>query len=117
DEPSTEETVQILEGLRDRYEAHHRVTIKDEAIGAAAELSSRYITDRFLPDKAIDLIDEAGSRVRLKSYTIPPNLRESEEQLEEMRKENDSAVLAQEFEKAASFRFKEQKTREKLETT
>ena len=117
DEPSTEETVQILEGLRDRYEAHHRVTITDEAIGAAAELSSRYITDRFLPDKAIDLIDEAGSRVRLKSYTIPPNLRELEEQLEEMRKEKDSAVLAQEFEKAASFRDKEQKTREKLETT
>src|SRR5699024_9142893 len=67
DEPSKEETVQILEGLRDRYEAHHRVTITDEAIEAAAELSSRYITDRFLPDKAIDLIDEAGSRVRLKS--------------------------------------------------
>src|SRR5699024_1322149 len=80
DEPSKEETVQILEGLRDRYEAHHRVTITDEAIEAAAELSSRYITDRFLPDKAIDLIDEAGSRVRLKSYTIPPNLRELEEQ-------------------------------------
>src|SRR5699024_5684603 len=84
DEPSKEETQQILEGLRDRYEAHHRVTITDEAIEAAAELSSRYITDRFLPDKAIDLIDEAGSRVRLKSYTIPPNLRELEEQLEEM---------------------------------
>lgn len=117
DEPSAEETVQILEGLRDRYEAHHRVTITDEAIRAAAELSSRYITDRFLPDKAIDLIDEAGSRVRLKSYTIPPNLRELEEQLEEMRKEKDSAVLAQEFEKAASFRDKEQKTRENLETT
>lgn len=117
DEPSKEETVQILEGLRDRYEAHHRVTITDEAIEAAAELSSRYITDRFLPDKAIDLIDEAGSRVRLKSYTIPPNLRELEEQLEEMRKEKDSAVLAQEFEKAASFRDKEQKTRENLETT
>src|SRR5699024_4854312 len=117
DEPSKEETVQILEGLRDRYEAHHSVTITDEAIEAAAELSSRYITDRFLPDKAIDLIDEAGSRVRLKSYTIPPNLRELEEQLEEMRKEKDSAVLAQEFEKAASFRDKEQKTRENLETT
>lgn len=117
DEPSTEETVQILEGLRDRYEAHHRVTITDEAIQAASELSSRYITDRFLPDKAIDLIDEAGSRVRLKSYTIPPNLRELEEKLDEMRKEKDSAVLAQEFEKAASYRDKEQKTREKLETT
>lgn len=117
DEPSLEETVQILQGLRDRYEAHHRVTITDEAIEAAAELSSRYITDRFLPDKAIDLIDEAGSRVRLKSYTIPPNLKELEARLEEVRKEKDSAVLGQEFEKAASFRDKEQKLREELETT
>ncbi len=117
DEPSKEETVQILQGLRDRYEAHHRVTITDEAIEAAAELSSRYITDRFLPDKAIDLIDEAGSRVRLKSYTIPPNLKELEEQLEEVRKEKDSSVLAQEFEKAASYRDKEQKLREKLDET
>lgn len=117
DEPSKEETVQILQGLRDRYEAHHRVTITDEAIEAAAELSSRYITDRFLPDKAIDLIDEAGSRVRLKSYTIPPNLKELEEQLEEVRKEKDSSVLAQEFEKAASYRDKEQKLREQLDET
>ena len=117
DEPTLEETVQILKGLRDRYEAHHRVTITDEAIEAAAELSNRYITDRFLPDKAIDLIDEAGSRVRLKSYTIPPNLKELEAQLEEVRKEKDSAVLGQEFEKAASFRDKEQKLREELETT
>jgi len=117
DEPSTEETAQILRGLRDRYEAHHRVTITDEAIEAAAELSSRYITDRFLPDKAIDLIDEAGSRVRLKSYTIPPNLKELEANLEEVRKEKDSAVLGQEFEKAAAFRDKEQRLREELETT
>src|SRR5699024_12478458 len=73
EEPSLEETVQILHGLNDRYEAHHRVTITDEAIRAAAELSNRYITDRFLPDKAIDLIDESGSKVRLRSYTIPPN--------------------------------------------
>src|SRR5699024_11485045 len=76
EEPSLEETVQILHGLNDRYEAHHRVTITDEAIRAAAELSNRYITDRFLPDKAIDLIDESGSKVRLRSYTIPPNLKE-----------------------------------------
>jgi len=116
DEPTIEETVEILKGLRDRYEAHHRVTITDEAIQAAAELSSRYITDRFLPDKAIDLIDEAGSRVRLKSYTIPPNLKELEAKLEEARKEKDSAVLSQEFEKAASFRDQEQKIREQVET-
>ena len=117
DEPTIEETVQILKGLRDRYEAHHRVTITDDAIQAAAELSSRYITDRFLPDKAIDLIDEAGSRVRLKSYTIPPNLKELEAELEEIRKEKDSAVLSQEFEKAAALRDKEQKLREEVEKT
>lgn len=117
DEPTIDETVQILEGLRDRYEAHHRVTITDEAIFAAAELANRYITDRFLPDKAIDLIDEGGSRVRLRSYTIPPNLKELEANLEEIRKEKDSAVLSQEFEKAASFRDKEQKLREEVEMT
>src|SRR5699024_9916143 len=117
DEPTVEETSQILNGLRDRYEAHHRVTITDEAIQAASELSSRYISDRFLPDKAIDLIDEAGSRVRLQSYTMPPNLRELEEQLEQVRNEKDSAVLSQEFEKAASFRDKEQKVRLELEQT
>src|SRR5699024_391338 len=115
DEPTIEETEQILLGLRDRYEAHHRVTITDEAILAAAELSNRYITDRFLPDKTIDLIDEAGSRVRLRSYTIPPNLKELEANLEEIRKEKDSAVLSQEFEKAASFRDKEQRLREEVE--
>lgn len=117
DEPTLEETAQILRGLRDRYEAHHRVTITDEAIEAAAEMSNRYITDRFLPDKAIDLIDEAGSRVRLRSYTIPPNLKELETNLEEVRKEKDSAVLSQEFEKAASYRDKEQKLRVKLDET
>lgn len=117
DEPSIEETAQILYGLRDRYEAHHRVTITDDAIQAAAELSHRYITDRFLPDKAIDLIDEAGSRVRLRSYTIPPSLKELEEQLEEIKKEKDSAVLSQEFEKAASFRDQEQRLREQVEET
>jgi len=116
-EPTAEETIQILKGLRDKYEAHHRVTITDEAIESATELSSRYITDRYLPDKAIDLIDEAGSRVRLRSYTIPPNLKELEEELEEIRKEKDSAVLSQEFEKAASFRDKEQKIRKNLEQT
>jgi len=117
DEPTIEETAQILLGLRDRYEAHHRVTITNDAIEAAAELSNRYITDRFLPDKAIDLIDEAGSRVRLKSYTIPPNLKELEGKLEEIRKEKDSAVLSQEFEKAAAFRDQEQKIREEVDKT
>ncbi|APC46785.1 ATP-dependent protease ATP-binding subunit ClpC [Virgibacillus halodenitrificans] len=117
DEPTLEETVQILNGLRDRYEAHHRVTITDEAIEAAASLSDRYITDRFLPDKAIDLIDEAGSKVRLRSYTIPPNLKELEKKLEEVRKEKDAAVQSQEFEKAASLRDSEQRLREELEDT
>src|SRR5699024_11844337 len=92
--------LQILHGLNDRYEAHHRVTITDEAIRAAAELSNRYITDSFLPDKAIDLIDESGSKVRLRSYTIPPNLKELEKELEEVKKEKESAVLSKEFEKA-----------------
>ncbi|SDR15674.1 ATP-dependent Clp protease ATP-binding subunit ClpC [Virgibacillus subterraneus] len=117
DEPTLEETVQILKGLRDRYEAHHRVTIPDDAVEAAANLSNRYITDRFLPDKAIDLIDEAGSKVRLRSYTIPPNLKDLEQKLEEVRKEKDSAVQSQEFEKAASLRDSEQRLREELEET
>jgi ATP-dependent Clp protease ATP-binding subunit ClpC len=117
DEPTLEETVQILNGLRDRYEAHHRVTITDEAIEAAANLSDRYITERFLPDKAIDLIDEAGSKVRLRSYTIPPNLKELEQKLEEVRKEKDASVQSQEFEKAASLRDSEQRLREELEKT
>lgn len=117
DEPSVEESVQILTGLRDRYEAHHRVTITDEAIRAAAEFSDRYITDRFLPDKAIDLIDEAGSKVRLRSYTAPPNLKELEQKLEEVRKEKDAAVQSQEFEKAASLRDTEQRLRDQLDQT
>lgn len=117
DEPTVEETIQILKGLRDRYEAHHRVTITDEAIEAAAMLSDRYITDRFLPDKAIDLVDEAGSKVRLRSFTVPPNLKELEMKLEEVRKEKDAAVQSQEFEKAASLRDAEQRYREELEKT
>ncbi|BAU26152.1 ATP-dependent Clp protease ATP-binding subunit ClpC [Aneurinibacillus soli] len=116
-EPSPEEAVQILFGLRDRYEAHHRVKITDEAISQAVQLSDRYISDRFLPDKAIDLIDEAASKVRLQSYTIPPNLKELEQKLEEVRKEKDAAVQSQEFEKAASMRDKEQKLREELDRT
>jgi ATP-dependent Clp protease ATP-binding subunit ClpC len=117
DEPTVEETVQIIHGLRDRYEAHHRVKITDEAIEAAAKMSDRYISDRFLPDKAIDLIDEAGSKVRLRSYTTPPNLKELEQKLEAIRSEKNAAVQSQEFEKAASFRDKEQKMKEELETT
>ncbi|WP_421382603.1 ATP-dependent protease ATP-binding subunit ClpC [Bacillus salacetis] len=117
DEPTTEESIQILKGLRDRYEAHHRVSITDEAIEAAVKLSDRYISDRFLPDKAIDLIDESGSKVRLRSYTTPPNLKELEVKLEEIRKEKDAAVQSQEFEKAASLRDTEQRLREELEDT
>ncbi|MEN8697757.1 ATP-dependent protease ATP-binding subunit ClpC [Bacillus infantis] len=117
DEPTADESVQILKGLRDRYEAHHRVSITDEAIEAAVKLSDRYISDRFLPDKAIDLIDEAGSKVRLRSYTTPPNLKELEMKLEEVRKEKDAAVQSQEFEKAASLRDSEQRLREQLEET
>lgn len=117
DQPSVDETIQILQGLRDRYEAHHRVTITDEAIEAAAKLSDRYITERFLPDKAIDLIDEAASKVRLRSYITPPNLKELEQQLEEVRKEKDAAVQSQEFEKAAALRDSEQKLRQELKET
>ncbi|WP_404406704.1 ATP-dependent protease ATP-binding subunit ClpC [Jeotgalibacillus malaysiensis] len=117
DEPTAEESVLILKGLRDRYEAHHRVSITDAAIEAAVKMSDRYISDRFLPDKAIDLIDEAGSKVRLRSYTTPPNLKELEAKLEGIRKEKDAAVQSQEFEKAASLRDSEQKTKEKLEET
>ncbi|PIC63560.1 ATP-dependent Clp protease ATP-binding subunit ClpC [Sporosarcina sp. P13] len=117
DEPTVEETIQIIQGLRDRYEAHHRVKITDEAVEAAAKMSDRYISDRFLPDKAIDLIDEAGSKVRLRSYTTPPNLKELEVKLEAIRSEKNAAVQSQEFEKAASYRDKEQKMKEKLEIT
>ncbi|MEH6937611.1 ATP-dependent protease ATP-binding subunit ClpC [Bacillus sp. JJ664] len=117
DQPSVDESIQILQGLRDRYEAHHRVSISDESIIEAVKLSDRYITDRFLPDKAIDVIDEAGSKVRLRSFTTPPNLKELELKLEEVRKEKDAAVQSQEFEKAASLRDSEQRLREQLEDT
>jgi len=116
-EPSVDETIQIIHGLRDRYEAHHRVKITDESVVAAAKMSDRYISDRFLPDKAIDLIDEAGSKVRLRSYTTPPNLKELETRLEAIRSEKNAAVQSQEFEKAASYRDTEQKLKEELEST
>ncbi|MFK3939270.1 ATP-dependent protease ATP-binding subunit ClpC [Alkalihalobacillus sp. NPDC078783] len=114
-EPTLDESIQILKGLRDRYEAHHRVTITDTAIEEAVKLSDRYIPDRFLPDKAIDLIDEAASKVRLRSYTAPPDLKELEQKLEETRKEKDASVQSQEFEKAASLRDTEQRLREQLD--
>lgn len=114
-EPTVEETIAILRGLRDRYEAHHGVKITDAALEAAANLSHRYISDRFLPDKAIDLIDEAASRVRLRAYTAPPDLKGLEARLEELQKEKEAAVHGQEFEKAAALRDQERRLREELE--
>ncbi|MCK4260348.1 MAG: ATP-dependent Clp protease ATP-binding subunit [Halanaerobiales bacterium] len=116
EETTLDETIDILKGLRDTYEAYHRVEITDEAIKAAAYLSNRYITDRFLPDKAIDLIDEAASRVRLRQNTRPPKIKELSAQLEDIEKEKEAAVKAQEFEKAAKLRDEEKKLREKLES-
>jgi ATP-dependent Clp protease ATP-binding subunit ClpC len=107
DQPSIPDTVQILEGLRERYEDHHKVKITDEALAAAAELADRYISDRFLPDKAIDLIDEAASRMRIKSMSQPPVYRDLEEEIEETRRAKEAAIEAQEFEKAANLRDKE----------
>jgi ATP-dependent Clp protease ATP-binding subunit ClpC len=109
DQPSIEETVKILEGLRERYEQHHRVEITDPALGAAAELADRYISDRFLPDKAIDLVDEAASRMRIKSMTQPPTYRELEEEIEVTRRDKEAAIEAQDFEQAAALRDKERK--------
>ena len=100
--PSKAETLEILRGLRDRYEAHHRVQITDEALEAAVELSDRYITGRCLPDKAIDVIDEAGARVRLKAMTRPPDLKELDEQIEQLNQEKEEAVANQDFEQAAA---------------
>ncbi len=114
-EPSIEDTIEILKGLRDKYEAHHNVKITDEAIKAAAELSNRYINDRFLPDKAIDLIDEASSKVRLKSYIQPDAIKKLEEKVENIEKEKEDAINVQDFEKAASLRDDEHKLKEKLE--
>ena len=109
EQPSPDETVQILKGLRDRYEQHHKIEITDEALEAAAELADRYISDRQLPDKAIDLIDEAASRMRIKSMTSPPVYKELEEEIEETRRSKEAAIEAQEFEKAAGLRDTERK--------
>ncbi len=114
-EPSVEETIEILKGIRDKYEAHHGVKISDDALTAAAKLSSRYITDRFLPDKAIDLIDEASSRSKLEILTAPPEIKELEEKLETLRGEKENAVKNQDFEKAASLRDEEKKATEELD--
>ncbi len=114
-EPSEEEAVEILKGLRDRYEAHHKVKIADEAIQAAVKLSSRYIADRFLPDKAIDLVDEAASRVRLRTYTAPDDLQETENRIKSLEQEKAEAVNAQDFERAAAVRDEEKRLREELE--
>ncbi len=108
-EPSVEETVLILKGLRDRYEAHHRIRITDEALESAAYLADRYISDRFLPDKAIDLVDEAGSRKRIQTMTAPPDYKEMEEKVLTVRKEKEAAIEGQEFEKAANLRDRERR--------
>src|SRR5213075_3129717 len=102
-------TIEILKGLRDRYEAHHRVTITDEALVSAATLADRYVSDRFLPDKAIDLIDEAGARLRIRRMTAPPDLREFDEKIADVRRDKESAIDAQDFEKAAALRDEEKK--------
>jgi ATP-dependent Clp protease ATP-binding subunit ClpC len=113
EEPSVDDTVQILRGLRDRYEAHHRVKISDDALAASATLADRYIQDRHLPDKAIDLIDEAASRMRIRSMSAPPRYRELEDEIETVRKDKEASIEAQEFEKAASLRDKERKLTQK----
>ena len=114
-EPTHEETVEILKGIRDKYEAHHNIKIMDEAIESAVELSSRYINDRFLPDKAIDLIDEASSKLRLSSLKEPDSLKEKEMKIEEMNKEKEDAVKVQKFERAAKIRDEVNKLKEELE--
>ena len=114
-EPTNEETIEILKGIRDRYEAHHNVKITDEAIKAAVELSTRYINDRFLPDKAIDLVDEAASRVKMRTYTQPDTLKKLEEEISAMNKEKDDAIKVQDFEKAAGLRDKINVEKEKLQ--
>ncbi len=114
-EPSEKDTIQILKGIRDKYEAHHNVKITDEAIEAAVKLSIRYVTDRFLPDKAIDLIDEASSKARLRTYTEPDSLKELQEEIEKTKNEKEEAVLNQKFEKAAELRDSEKALRERFE--
>jgi len=113
--PNVEQTIEILKGLRDRYEAHHRVTFRDDALEAATKLSDRYISGRFLPDKAIDLVDEAGSRARLNVLIVPPDIKKLEEKVENLRKEKEVFIKSQDFEKAASLRDQERLARQELE--
>ena len=114
--PNVEETILILKGLRPKYEAHHKAKLTDEALESAVKLSERYITGRFLPDKAIDVMDEAGARARINAMTRPPNVKEIEKEIEEIRVEKEAAIKAQDFEKAAALRDREKQTKEKLET-
>ena len=115
EEPSEEDAIKILEGLRDKYEAHHNVKITDDAIKAAVDLSIRYVNDRYLPDKAIDLIDEAASKVKMQSYTKPDSIRKLEEEIEKVNKEKEEAIATQNFEKAAKLRDTQRTKKEKLE--
>ena len=114
-EPTVEETIEILKGIRDKYEAHHKVKISDKALVAAAKLSARYITDRYLPDKAIDLIDEASSKVKMQTYTAPDDIKEMEHKIKDVEAHKKEAIKAEDFEKAASLRDKEDKMRKELE--
>jgi ATP-dependent Clp protease ATP-binding subunit ClpC len=116
DAPTIEEAIQILKGLRPKYEAHHKARLTDEALETAVKLSERYITGRFLPDKAIDVMDEAGARARINAMTRPPDVKEIEREIEEIRVEKEAAIKAQDFEKAASLRDKEKHAKEKLDT-
>src|ERR687883_126394 len=115
EEPSIEDTIEILRGIKERYEQHHRLEISDEALKAAAELGSRYVPDRFMPDKAIDLVDEAASRVRMQRASAPPTLKEVMRSLESVQNEKESAIAAQQYELAAEYRDQEAKLRQKLE--
>lgn len=115
DEPSSDETLEILKGIRDKYEAHHRVKITDAALEAAVRFSDRYITDRFLPDKAIDLIDEAASKVRLRSYTAPPDMKALEDKIADISQQKEDAIRDQQFENAAQLRDRERASKEELE--
>ncbi|MEY8336621.1 ATP-dependent Clp protease ATP-binding subunit [Lachnospiraceae bacterium 62-35] len=115
DEPDEEQSIAILQGLRGKYEDHHKVRIRDEALEAAVKLSARYINDRFLPDKAIDLIDEAASKVRLSNFVEPPEIKELEEEIEELEKQKESAIRQEAYEKAGAVKKKQEKRREKIE--
>src|SRR5215212_9793248 len=115
EEPSVEETIEILRGIKEKYEEHHKLTITDEALVASAELAARYVSDRFLPDKAIDLVDEASSRVRIRRSSTPPSLKEAMRGLDAMRKEKDAAISQQEYERAAQLRDQEVKLQGKIE--